>query len=117
MTVLLFALGLGFLYVARATLIAFLFAIFFAYLMSPLVNHLDRLLRGRVRAIAVMYTLLLALVVVFFVAVGPKVTREGSRLVTLDPRPADQGQFRRNRGATESARLEHNQHGTSCGRS
>ena len=77
---LLFALGLGFLYVARATLIAFLFAIFFAYLMSPLVNHLERLLRGRVRAIAVIYTLLLALVVVFFVVVGPMVTREGTRL-------------------------------------
>ncbi len=44
-TVLLFALGLGFLYVARATLIAFLFAIFFAYLMSPLVNRLERLLQ------------------------------------------------------------------------
>ncbi len=46
-TVLLFALGLGFLYVARQTLIAFLFAIFFAYLMSPLVSHLEKLLRGR----------------------------------------------------------------------
>jgi predicted PurR-regulated permease PerM len=79
-TVLLFALGLGFLYVARATLIAFLFAIFFAYLMSPLVNHLERLLRSRTLAIAVIYTILLALVVVFFVAVGPKVTREGARL-------------------------------------
>jgi predicted PurR-regulated permease PerM len=79
-TVLLFAIGLGFLYVARATLIAFLFAIFFAYLMSPLVNHLEKLFRGRGRAIAVIYTLLLALVVVFFVAVGPKVTREGARL-------------------------------------
>ena len=79
-TVLLFALGLGFLYVARATLIAFLFAIFFAYLMSPLVNHLEKLLRGRVRAIAVIYVLLIALVVVFFVVVGPKVTREGTRL-------------------------------------
>jgi predicted PurR-regulated permease PerM len=78
--VLLFALALGFLYVARATLIAFLFAIFFAYLMSPLVNHLEKLLRGRGRAIAVIYILLLALVVVFFVAVGPKVTREGARL-------------------------------------
>jgi len=78
--VLLFALGLGFLYVARATLIAFLFAIFFAYLMSPLVNNLEKLLRGRGRAIAVIYALLLALVVVFFVAVGPKVTREGARL-------------------------------------
>jgi predicted PurR-regulated permease PerM len=79
-TVLLFALGLGFLYVARETLIAFLFAIFFAYLMSPLVNHLERMLRGRVRAIAVIYSLLLALVVIFFVLVGPKVTREGAKL-------------------------------------
>lgn len=79
-TVLLFALGLGFLYVTRVTLIAFLFAIFFAYLMSPLVNHLERLLRGRGRAIALIYTCLLALVVVFFVEVGPKVTSEGAKL-------------------------------------
>jgi len=79
-TVLLFALALGFLYVARATLIAFLFAIFFAYLMSPLVNYLEKLLRGRGRAIAVIYALLLALVVMFFVSVGPRVTREGARL-------------------------------------
>ena len=70
-TVLLFALALGFLYVALATLIAFLFAIFFAYLMSPLVNRMERLLKGRVRAITVIYTLLTALVVVFFVVVGP----------------------------------------------
>jgi predicted PurR-regulated permease PerM len=79
-TILLFTLGLGFLYVARATLIAFLFAIFFAYLMSPLVTYLEKLLRGRGRAIAVIYALLLVLVVVFFVVVGPKVTREGARL-------------------------------------
>ena len=77
---LLFALALGFLYVARATLIAFLFAIFFAYLMSPLVNRLENLLRGRVAAIAVIYLMLLVLVVLFFVVVGPKVTREGARL-------------------------------------
>jgi predicted PurR-regulated permease PerM len=79
-TVLLFALGLGFLYVTRETLVAFLFAIFFAYLMSPLVAQLERLLKGRGRAIAVIYSLLLALVVVFFVVVGPKVTREGGKL-------------------------------------
>jgi predicted PurR-regulated permease PerM len=78
--VLLFALALGFLYVARTTLIAFLFAIFFAYLMSPLVNRLERVLHGRGRAIAVIYSLLLILVVVFFVVVGPKVTREGAKL-------------------------------------
>jgi predicted PurR-regulated permease PerM len=79
-TALLFALGLGFLYVTRQTLIAFLFAIFFAYLVSPLVNSLERLLKGRGRAIAVIYAILLGLVVVFFALVGPKVTREGARL-------------------------------------
>ena len=79
-TALLFALGLGFLYVTRDTLIAFLFAIFFAYLMSPLVANLEKVLKGRIRAIAVIYTLLLALVVVFFVIVGPKVTREAAHL-------------------------------------
>ena len=79
-TVLLFALGLGFLYVTRETLVAFLFAIFFAYLVSPMVAHLERLLKGRGRAIAVIYSMLIALVILFFVVVGPKVTREGGRL-------------------------------------
>jgi predicted PurR-regulated permease PerM len=84
-TVLLFALGLGFLYVARQTLIAFLFAIFFAYLMSPLVSQLEKLLHGRGRAIAVIYLLLLGLVVVFFVSMGPRIGREGGRLVKSLP--------------------------------
>ena len=34
-TILLFAVALSFLYAARQTLMAFLFAIFFAYLMDP----------------------------------------------------------------------------------
>ena len=79
-TVLLFALGLGFLYVARQTLMAFLFAVFFAYLMSPLVSQLEKVLRGRGRAIAVIYSLLLALVVLFFVSMGPRIARESARL-------------------------------------
>lgn len=79
-TVLLFALGLGFLYVARQTLIAFLFAIFFAYLMSPLVSNLEKLLHGRARAIAVIYLLLLGLVILFFVSMGPRIGRESARL-------------------------------------
>ena len=81
-TVLLFALGLGFLYMARTTLIAFLFAIFFAYLMSPLVNYLEKVLKGRGRAIAVIYVLLFGLVILLLVSAGPKVTREGAA-----PRP------------------------------
>jgi predicted PurR-regulated permease PerM len=79
-TVLLFALGLGFLYVARQTLIAFLFAIFFAYLMSPLVSSLEKILHGRVRAIAVIYLLLLGLLILFFVSMGPRIGRESARL-------------------------------------
>lgn len=101
-TVLLFALALGFLYAARETLVAFLFAIFFAYLMSPLVENLEKLLKGRARAIAVIYTLLTALVVVFFVLVGPKVTREGARLGQALPGLLAQissGQFARQLGA------------------
>lgn len=79
-TVLLFALGLGFLWVARATLMAFLFAIFFAYLLSPMVNRLEKLVKSRGFAIAIIYSLLLVVVVVGLVAAGPQVTREGARL-------------------------------------
>jgi predicted PurR-regulated permease PerM len=88
-TVLLFALGLGFLYAARETLIAFLFAIFFAYLVSPLVSYLERLLRGRGRAIAVIYLLLLGLLILLFVSTGPRVAREGTRLMKSLPAIAD----------------------------
>jgi predicted PurR-regulated permease PerM len=80
-TVLLFALGLGFLYAARQTLMAFLFAIFFAYLMSPLVSSLEKLLHGRLRAIAIIYLLLISLLALLFVAMGPRIGREGGRLV------------------------------------
>src|SRR5580693_5071044 len=97
-TVLLFALGLGFLYVARQTLMAFLFAIFFAYLMSPVVSQLERFLHGRGRAIALIYLLLLGLVVLFFASMGPRIGREGARL----PIAAGSGsaKFRRDRGTT-----------------
>lgn len=79
-TLLLFALGLGFLYVARRTLMAFLFAIFFAYLMDPLVSHLHTVVKGRGRAIAIIYVLLVVLLVVGLFFVGPKITHEGGRL-------------------------------------
>jgi len=58
-TAVLFAIGLGFLYAARRTLILFLFAIFFAYLINPAVVRLEQLLRSRVWAITVIYLLLL----------------------------------------------------------
>jgi predicted PurR-regulated permease PerM len=41
-TALLFAVILSFLYAARQTLMAFLFAIFFAYLMDHAVSHIEK---------------------------------------------------------------------------
>ena len=58
-TALLFAVGMGFLYAARHTLILFLFAIFFAYLINPAVERLEKLVRRRVWAITIIYLLLL----------------------------------------------------------
>lgn len=79
-TVLVFVVGLGFLYVARKTLFSFLFAIFFAYLMDPAVSRLEKWMRGRGRAIAAIYILLLAGVSLFFFFVGPRVGREAAKL-------------------------------------
>jgi len=79
-TALLFALGVGFLYFARQTLILFLFAIFFAYLISPAVLRLEKLLGGRGRAIALIYVLLLLALTLFVFKVGPRVARSASDL-------------------------------------
>ncbi len=79
-TVLLFALGLGFLYVARRSLIAFLFAIFFAYLVDPAVSRVEKWVRGRGRAVAAIYLLLIILLITFFFFVGPQVGRQAQRL-------------------------------------
>src|SRR5215469_4904647 len=45
-----------------------------------MVNYLEGLMKGRGRAIAVIYVLLLGLVILFFASMGPRVTREGARL-------------------------------------
>lgn len=79
-TVLLFALAFGFLYIARRTLIAFLFAIFFAYLVDPAVSKVEKWVRGRGRAIGLIYLLLVALLITFFFFVGPQIARQGQRL-------------------------------------
>lgn len=79
-TVLLFVLGLGAVYAARRTLVWFLLAIFFAYLMAPAVSRLERVFHSRGRAIALIYLLLSTLVIVFFVYVGPRVARQAARM-------------------------------------
>jgi predicted PurR-regulated permease PerM len=79
-TTLFFALGLGFLYIARRTLIAFLFAIFFAYLVDPAVSRLEKWTRRRGRAIALIYLLFVILLATLFFFVGPRTAHEARRL-------------------------------------
>lgn len=75
-----FIVGLSLVYVLRNSLLVFLFAVFFAYLMEPVVARLEVLLRGRGRAILVLYVLLIAVIVTFFVFVGPQIGREAARM-------------------------------------
>jgi len=79
-TALIFALGLGFFYVARHTLMAFLFAILFAYLVDPAVSRVQKFTKGRGSAIAVIYVLLVAVLIAFFFFVGPRIARQAQRL-------------------------------------
>jgi predicted PurR-regulated permease PerM len=84
-TALLFTLGIGFLYAARRTLIIFLFAIFFAYLINPAVARLERLVRSRAWAITIIYALLLAALAIFGLLVGPRIARQSARLTASLP--------------------------------
>ncbi|MFZ0479717.1 MAG: AI-2E family transporter [Terriglobales bacterium] len=80
LTALLFALGLGFLYTARRTLILFLFAILFAYLIDPAVARVQKIVRSRSRAIAVIYLLLVVALALFVLLAGPRISRQSARL-------------------------------------
>src|SRR5260370_21994818 len=79
-TVLVFAAGLGFLYVARRTLIAFLFAVFFEYLVDPAVSRVEKWTKGRGRSIAVIYLLIVTFLGTFFFFVGPRIGHEAQIL-------------------------------------
>jgi len=84
-TALLFALGLGFLYAARRTLILFLFAVFFAYLINPAVNRLEGLFHSRAWAITAIYLLLLVRLGLSGALVGPRIARQSARLAASLP--------------------------------
>ena len=92
-TALLFALALGFLYVAHITLIAFLFAVFFAYLVDPAVSRIEKWAHSRGIAIAAIYLLLLALLFTFFFFVGPRIGRQTQRLTQNLPKLVENGTY------------------------
>ncbi|HEY7353279.1 MAG TPA: AI-2E family transporter [Terriglobales bacterium] len=84
-TVLLFVGILGFFYVAHQTLIAFLFAVFFAYLVDPAVSKIQLWTKRRGAAIAIIYALIVVLLATFFFFVGPNIGREAQKLTQSLP--------------------------------
>jgi len=79
-TVLLLAL----VYIVRKTLFIFILAVLFAYLLSPLVNLLDRLLpsssKQRTPALALAYVILVGLMVLVATQIGTRVVNEAKAL-------------------------------------
>ena len=106
-----FALGLGLVYAARRTLILFLFAIFFAYLINPGVLRLEKLVRSRAWAITIIYLLLVVALGIFGFLVGPRIARQSARLgesLPLLMDKASSGQFSGQIGQfTERISTEH----------
>jgi predicted PurR-regulated permease PerM len=80
-----FVVAIGFLYVARRTLIAFLFAVFFAYLVDPAVSRVEKWTKGRGGAIAIIYVLIVVFLGIFFFLVGPKIGHDTQRLTQSLP--------------------------------
>jgi predicted PurR-regulated permease PerM len=87
-TILLFLAVGAFVWGAHRILIAFLFAIFFAYLLDPLVvlAGRTRLAKGsRPRSILIVYLLLALVLTLFFYLLGPKLVHEGRGLAKQFP--------------------------------
>ena len=84
-TALLFLIVLAFLRAARETLTLFLFAILFAYFLEPLVSLLERPLRGRGRAILIVYAVLIGLLVAIGFIAGPILGEESRQLAESLP--------------------------------
>jgi predicted PurR-regulated permease PerM len=84
-TIFVFAIGFAFLYVARRTLIAFLFAVFFAYLVDPAVSRVEKFAKSRTAAIAVIYLLIVLALGTLFFFIGPRIGHETQKLTDSMP--------------------------------
>lgn len=86
LTLLLIAAGLAFVWAAWHVLVAFLFAIFFAYLVDPVVQfvmHRAHISRGK--AIAAVYLVIFVGLAVLFISIGPRIVHEGEKLSKTFP--------------------------------
>jgi predicted PurR-regulated permease PerM len=79
------AAAVMFAYAARRMLLLFLFSVFFAYLIDPLVTRLEPWLKGRGRAIAFVYITTLVAIGLFGYFFGGDAASEGRRLVQSLP--------------------------------
>src|ERR1017187_8636864 len=70
-------------YAVRRTLFVFVLALLFAYLLSPLVNLLNRALPGRTRvpALALAYIIFVGAAVTIGIQIGTRVAEQASTLV------------------------------------
>lgn len=83
-TIVAFAVVLWLVYAAGRMLLIFVFAVLFAYLLQPMVDHLERWLGGsRLRGIAVTYLILLGVVATFVLTVGPAIMQQGQHLAVI----------------------------------
>jgi predicted PurR-regulated permease PerM len=92
-TVLVFAAALGLVYLLRKLLLLFVFSLFFAYLLFPVVRMVQRGLPrwgGRPLAIGVVYLLLLLALVGLGLGVGPRLTEEVELLTEKAPQMSQQ---------------------------
>jgi predicted PurR-regulated permease PerM len=87
-TVIVFAAGLRLVYLLRKPLLLFVFSLFFAYLIFPVVRVVERGLPrrgGRALAIGVVYLMLLLALVGVGLGVGPRLTDEVTLLTQKAP--------------------------------
>jgi predicted PurR-regulated permease PerM len=86
-TVVFILLLVGLLYLIRQTLVVFVVALLFAYLLWPLVKLLDRRLPGRskVPALTIVYLSLVGVLIVIGIAIGSRVVQQANALAARLP--------------------------------
>ncbi len=84
-TVTVFVVVLAFLRSARETLTLFLFAVLFAYFLEPLVRMLEKPVRGRGKAILLVYLILIGVLVAVGFIAGPSIGDESKQFTVSLP--------------------------------
>src|SRR5262245_32473975 len=90
-TILVFALGLGFIYAARRSLVLLIFSACFAYLLEPLVTWFQgQLGESRIKAIVATYVTLLLGFSIFLSIAGPAIIHQTAKLIEELPKLIEQ---------------------------